>query len=76
MVPISVTLLQVSSDPKTRKNQMKYIEAVFLWFFLPYNGWRVIKHNGDEDIEKEHWNIKVFNENCKNIIKEIKQSYI
>ena len=55
---------------------MKYIEAVFLWFFLPYNGWRVIKHNGDEDIEKEHWNIKVFNENCKNIIKEIKQSYI
>ena len=40
---------------------MKYIGAVFLWFFLPYNGWRVIKNNGDEGIEQELWSMKVIN---------------
>ena len=46
--------------PKARKNQMKYIEAVFLWFFLPYYGWRVvIKNKGDELIEILHTHMKL-----------------
>ena len=57
--PILWKIGLVIGGSKTRKNQMKYIEAVFLWFFLPYNGWRVIKNNGDKDIEEFHSLMKV-----------------
>ena len=41
-------------NEKRLEYQMKMI---FIWFTTPYNGWKVI--NGDEDIEDEHWNMKV-----------------
>ena len=55
-----VVLRGEDRNQKARKNQMKYIEAVFLWFFLPYYGWRVvIKNKGDELIEILHTHMKL-----------------
>ena len=62
VLSIFYKFMTVMINSKTRKNQMKYIEAVFLCFFLPYAGWRVI--NGDEYIETEHFEMKVINVYC------------
>ena len=49
----------------SKKKALEYLKFIFIWFTIPYNGWKVI--NGDKDIEVEHWTIKVINFlNCKN----------
>ena len=40
------------------KEPLVYFEIIFLWFTIPYNGWKMITGE-DEDIVDEHWEMKV-----------------
>ena len=59
MLPIIIRFVGCLADPKLRKNTLNYLEAIFFWFTLPYNGWRLIENNNDENIENQHWFMKV-----------------
>ena len=42
------------------KKPLEYLKMIFLWFTIPYNGWKVI-NGGDKDIVGDHWVMKVIN---------------
>ena len=54
--------MAVVSDPEDNKKPSEYFKYIFMWFTIPYNGWKMI--NGDKDIEDEHWVMKVINNKC------------
>ena len=47
-------------DKNSNKKPLEYLKTIFMWFTIPYNGWKVI-NGGDQDIVNEHWFMKVIN---------------
>ena len=61
MLPIIIgSVPAVVSDPKRNKKPLEYLKMIFLWFTIPYNGWKVI-NGGDKNIVEDHWFMKVMN---------------
>ena len=50
-------LVLVIINKEDKKKPLEYLKAIFMWFTIPYNGWKVI--TGDKDIVDEHWILKV-----------------
>ena len=52
-------MVDIGFYPENLKKPIQYLKCLFLWFTVPYNGWKII--TGDKDIEQEHWAMKVIN---------------
>ena len=70
MLPIIINFGIIVSVPMFNKKPLEYLKTIFMWFIVPYNGWKMI-NVGDEDIfdehmriVDEHWRMKVINIKC------------
>ena len=66
VLPIILTLVvYIPLTPGLNKIPAQYLKCIFLWFTIPYDGWKVIhKDKFDIDVVSEHWNKKVIYNWC------------